>query len=539
MKKVMTFRESSLNFGKVRGIDGNKINEKEQLDEVGAFVNCGSGHGDTICLLNKIQIEDIGKAGEVNEVNTVELSVVGHIKDGVFSRGIDRLPRINCNCYLLNDEQTNSILGLNENEEESKKYFKVSEDGFNEVHFNIDKLFGRHFAVLGTTGSGKSCTVASIMQAVLNSYKQPRILFFDTHNEYPNAFGHGTDEHADYKSKTNCIQWKDFSLPYWFMDLDEFIGVYYPSAGPNQEAEIKKIIVELKQKYVETEFKERVSVDTPTFFDIDELINVFNQEILKASTLPKKEPWEKFKLKFESINQDTRYGFLKKDKKNQLSLEEYFIKLLGLAEAEPKYLNILDLSGLPSEVRNVCVGVLSRLCFDYAYWDLDPEDLPFALVLEEAHSYIPDDTSSEFDLSRKQIERIAKEGRKYGISLVVVSQRPSNISTTVLSQCGSFITLRLTSDIDQNKVKRLLPDTLESQANILPSLRDGEALVTGDAIKLPRKVYFKIPSPMPKSNDVRYHKSWSEGVPPAYDLKGIIKSWKLREKITQNENTEN
>jgi hypothetical protein len=152
MKENITFREPNLIFGKVRGIDGNKItvrasdlecdfNGKTQLVEVGGFVNCGSGHGDTICLLNKIQIEDIGKEGKVNEVNTVELSVVGHIKGGEFSRGIDRLPRINCDCYLLNDEQTNSILGLNENEAESEKYFKVSEDGFNEVHFNIDKLW--------------------------------------------------------------------------------------------------------------------------------------------------------------------------------------------------------------------------------------------------------------------------------------------------------------------------------------------------------------------------------------------------------------
>ncbi|MDX2072643.1 MAG: ATP-binding protein [Haliscomenobacter sp.] len=192
-------------------------------------------------------------------------------------------------------------------------------------------------------------------------------------------------------------------------------------------------------------------------------------------------------------------------------------------------MNIL-LSGLPSEVRNICVGVLARLCFDYVYWDFDPEHLPFALVLEEAHSYIPEEDSVEFALSRKHIERIAKEGRKYGLSLIVVSQRPSNISSTVLSQCGTFITLRLTSDLDQNKVKRFLPDTLESQANTLPSLRDGEAFVTGDAIKLPRKVYFRKPSPTPKSNDVRYHKSWSEGIPSTYDLKEIVSNWKSNQK---------
>jgi uncharacterized protein len=374
----------------------------------------------------------------------------------------------------------------------------------------------------------------------LLSYNHPRILFFDLHNEYPNAFGHGTDKNEEYKNKTNCISWKNFSLPYWFMDLDEFVGIYHPDAGSNQKAEIKKLIIELKKQNIEEEFKDRVSVDTPIYFDIDELIKTFHRKIApEKTTKADKEHYETYILKFESINNDTRYAFLKKDKNNQISLEDYFTNLLGLKSDKSKYLNILDLSGLPTEVRNVCVGVLSRLCFDYSYWDLDPENLPFALVLEEAHSYIPDNTDKEFALSRKQIERIAKEGRKYGISLVVISQRPSNISTTVLSQCGTFITLRLTSDLDQNKVKRLLPDTLESQADILPSLRDGEALVTGDAIKLPRKVYFKKPSPMPKSNDIRYHISWTNGIPSNYNLKSIINSWKLREKGNQNENKGN
>ena len=198
-------------------------------------------------------------------------------------------------------------------------------------------------------------------------------------------------------------------------------------------------------------------------------------------------------------------------------------------------MNILDLSGLPSNVRNVCIGVLARLCFDYKYWDLDPETLPMALVLEEAHTYIPEESSTRFSLCKERVERIAKEGRKYGLSLIVVTQRPSNISTTVLSQCGTYITLRLTNDHDQNNVKRLLPDALSGQADILPSLRDGEALVSGDGIKLPRKVLFRKPSPLPKSNDIAYHKSWGKELSEDYTTELAIRGWKVREKQNENE----
>lgn len=546
----MTFREESLKFGAVRGIEGHKVTVKAtdlecdigsecRLVEVGSFVNCGGIHGDTICIINKIQIEEVDRKIKnengiiefhTEQVNLVELSIVGHIKRGVFERGVDRIPTINCDCYLLSDFQTNSILGTNIDEESQKKYFKVSETGHNEVYFNLDKLFGRHFAILGTTGSGKSWAVASIVQSILDGYEHPRILFFDLHNEYPNAFGHGRDPAENYKIKSNCVSWEEFSLPYWFMNLEEFLGIYYPDAGSNQKAELKKVILDLKTKNIEDiEFKNKISADTPVFFNIDDLIAWFDERIASAGSDSKKEPYEKYKLKFESVNKDLRFEFLRKGKEEEIALEDYFTKLLGLEEKQ-NYLQILDLSGLPSEVRNICVGVLARLCFDYVYWDFDPEHLPFALVLEEAHSYIPEEDSVEFALSRKHIERIAKEGRKYGLSLIVVSQRPSNISSTVLSQCGTFITLRLTSDLDQNKVKRFLPDTLESQANTLPSLRDGEAFVTGDAIKLPRKVYFRKPSPTPKSNDVRYHKSWSEGIPSTYDLKEIVSNWKSNQK---------
>lgn len=544
----MAYRYDELKFGSVRGIDGNIITvrveelkleyqEREYFVEVGCFVNCGDHHGDTICVINKIHIEEVERKDGPVEIKIAELNILGGLDEkDIFVRGIDTLPTLNSNVYLIAGEDVNNILGVNEeymDQDGIKKHknFKVGVrpiKGAGEVYLNLDKFLGRHVAIIGTTGSGKSCTVASIVQSILRNYPYPRLLFFDIHNEYTNAFK------GEWEQLSRSIKWNEFSLPYWFLDLEEFIGIYHGgNAGANQEAKLKEWITELKRKSVQDIHEnklliERVSVDSPIYFDIEELIGKIDEEIDKSKSTDKN-TYTKMKLKIQDINSDSRYEFLKKDKALEKELSTYFIELLGLME-ENKYLNILDLSGIPSEVRTVCIGVLARLCFDYCYWDIDPENLPLGLVLEEAHNYIPDEDGSEFSLCKKRIEKIAKEGRKYGLSLIVVSQRPSNVSTTVLSQCGTFIALRLTNDLDQNKIKKLLPDVLGNQANILPSLKDGEALVSGDAIKLPGKVYFNKPNPEPKSNDVRYHHSWTVGVPTNYSVKNIIEDWKLRER---------
>ncbi|APQ77693.1 hypothetical protein CF060_13625 [Clostridium botulinum] len=537
----MDLRLKDLCFGKVCSVDGSQIvikadnlkmvSEKENIHvEVGSFVNCGGFHGDTICIVTRIQIEEVEKRnGEMKENKIVNLSIVGSINDGnKFTRGVDQLPPISCDSYLLKGNQINYLLGVNDSaDKEGKKYFNVGRRSMKEggeVYFDLDRLLGRHVAILGTTGSGKSSTVARIAQSILRDYPYPRLIFFDIHNEYPSAFS------GQWEEKANCIEWGKFSLPYWFLDLEEFINIYYPSAGGTQKMYIKELIEELKRENVGNQtIKQRISVDSPIFFDIDKLIRKI-EEKRDVAKKADQDTLNKIILKLKSINDDTRFKFLRIGKESKQSLIEYFTLLFGLKQDDPKYISVLDLSGLPTEVRAICVGVLARLCFDYSYWDIDPENLPIALILEEAHSYIPEENSAEYSICLERIEKIAKEGRKYGISLIVVSQRPSNLSSTVLSQCGTFITLRLTSDSDQNKIRRLLPDTLGEQANILPSLRDGEALVTGDAMVLPGKVYFEEPNPRPKSNDVRFHKAWTQGVTKEYDIEKIILDWQVRDK---------
>ncbi len=540
----MDFRNQEAKFGTVRSIDGNNVvikaeELKKMIDEepyhveVGSFVNCGSiYHGDTICIVTRVRIEEIEKRnGDIEQAKIVELAIVGSLNQlNTFTRGVEQLPHVGSEAYIITGAQINSLLGVDGDHEEdtrTKKYFRVgkrSMRGAGDVYFDLDKLLGRHVAIVGTTGSGKSSTVAQISQSILRYYPYPRIVFFDIHNEYPSAFS------GEWADKTNCVSWDNFKLPYWFLDLDEFIAIYYPDAGGTQKMYIRNIIEELKRNSTDSEeLKAKISVDSPIYFNIDELITRIEGK-RDSETGSKKEPFDKILLKLKSTNNDSRYEFLRGNRQSVQSVEDYFNQLLGFSGI-PTYLTVLDLSGLPAEVRTVCVGVLTRLLFDYKYWDINPENIPIALVLEEAHAYIPEESTAKYSLCLERVEKVAKEGRKYGLSLIVVTQRPSNVSSTVLSQCGTFITLRLTSDLDQNKIKRLLPDTLGEQSNILPSLRDGEALVTGDAMVLPGRVCFDEPAPRPKSNDIKFHKSWTDGPPPGYTVESITHAWQAQQRI--------
>jgi hypothetical protein len=248
---TVTLRNQNLKFGSIKEVDGNSIllradtlecevSDLKLCAEVGAYVNCGGSHGDTICTISKVQIVEVDKTIktvdgieiETQERKIVTLSLVGCAVEGKFQRGAKRLPTINCDAYFLTSDQVNNLIGIDLDED--KEHFCVthtSDD--NQTYLNLDKLMGRHTAILGTTGSGKSCTVASIVQSILDSYECPRILFFDIHNEYPSAFGFNVESpNEKYKNKTNAIPWNEFTLPYWFLDLEEFFGVYNLEPAP-------------------------------------------------------------------------------------------------------------------------------------------------------------------------------------------------------------------------------------------------------------------------------------------------------------------
>lgn len=543
----MSVRTESLKIGHVASVDGAVIEVeasrlKVALDAgteahitVGSFVNCGGDHGDVLCVVTRawqelVERPDLTTNQRVlGDVKKIAMVVVGTI-DGGFRRGVDHLPPVGSAAYFVTGDAFDSLLNQALDEAARARLFPVGQrvgTGTGVARFDLDKFFGRHAAILGTTGSGKSYTVASLAQAVLRSYGRPRLVFFDIHNEYGPAF------HGDFAARTTCIGWSEFRLPAWLLTFDEFADVFTGGTlGSNQRTVLSDHLLAVRR---ESQFNPlgsadpRISVDSPVPFAWEDLMTRLDAHLasLKAS---ERDTLAKMVEKMKARRRDPRYGFLFGGGEDASAASTFFQRLFGLDAQRDSHATVVDLSGLPAEVRATAVGVLSRLFFDYRYWDDSAEHLPVALVLEEAHSYIPAESEARYAIALDAIERIAKEGRKYGLSLVVVSQRPANVSPTILSQCGTFVALRLTSDVDQERVMRLLPDTLGNQGGLLSSLRDGEAVVSGDGVTLPGRVLFDHPSPKPGSSDVRFHKAWKDGPPAEYTIAGVVDRWLRQER---------
>ena len=540
---AMSVRSNKLCIGHVIAVDGSAITVeasvlKVQLEggteahvTVGSLINCGGDHGDVLCIVTRAWQELVDRIDPddqlkrvLRDVKKVELTIVGAITDG-FRRGVDQLPPVGSQAYFVTGAAFDEILDKSLDEATKAKLFAVGQrvaTGSGDARLDLDKFFGRHAAVLGTTGSGKSYTVAALAQSVLTSYARPRLVIFDIHNEYSPAF------QGQFKDRSTTISWTDFRLPFWMLTFAEFADVFTGgSLGSNQRALLADQILNVRRSSSANPFEKddpRISVDTPIPFRWDDLVINLDAYINGLTTKGDKGSLPEMLEKMKAKHRDPRYDFLFEESENIERVSQFFELLFGLSNRD-SHVTILDLSGLPAEIRSTAIGVLGRLFFDYRYWDTNAEHLPVALVLEEAHSYIPADPDKRYSIAIESIERIAKEGRKYGLSIVVVSQRPANVSATILSQCGTFIALRLTSDVDQTRVLRLLPDTLGDQGSLLSSLRDGEAIVSGDGITLPGRVRFSAPSPLPGSADIRFHRAWQDGPPEGYQVKTIIDRW--------------
>jgi DNA helicase HerA-like ATPase len=547
------YQVQELKFGHVQEIDGHsvtiladklecKISETEYAVELGSFINLAAPKSDLIAVVSGIKVvetpgvDDSGKHFEDRKL--VIATLVGFLKNGTtFERGIERYPVIGTEAYLLTEEAMTSMFkGVIEG---GIPIGTRCQRGGGKEFARVDKLFGRHTAVLGTTGSGKSWTVASLLQNAMQAMPHTRLLFLDLHDEYRSAFPTAFERLG---RKTHHIPSQDLKLPYWCLNADELeeLFVSREHVAQNQSALFKSEIRTLRTQQAEELGLDAdlLSVDTPVYFSFDKLLDRFNelnmQMVPGAKSGQKQGPWfgklSNLVMRMEARKTDPRFGFLfPEERMDNQGLNELFEELLGFAD--DTQMTIVDLSGLPSDVLSVIVGILCRLAFEYKYWDVDPHNLPLTIVLEEAHNYLPNSDLARHRICLERVERVAKEGRKYGVSLLIISQRPSELSETVLSQCANFIAMRLTNPNDQMYVRKLLPDFLAVSVDMLPYLRTGEAVFAGEAVELPIRVRIEPPpDPQPKSHDVKYLKGWTAGVPDGYAVEDVVTRWRKRER---------
>lgn len=457
-------------------------------------------------------------------------------KKNTFKRGADSFPQIDRDCFVIdggNLQRFMSILGSDFPEAERLKLGTFVADRTADAIASGDKFFQRHAAVLGSTGSGKSYAVALILERA-SKLKFPNILVFDMHGEYapladPGKNGFATRFRIAGPGDLDKPGDDALFLPYWLLNRDEMLSMILDRSdqnAPNQASRFTSHVRTLKHKTLEiekqTEVAKTFTVDSPIPYQIDELLGLLRTDNTTkgvGKTGPVKGEWEdkltRFISRLEAKLDDRRYGFMFTPPDGALTynwLANQTSRLLGSDGG--KGIKIIDFSEVPADVLPVVTGTLARLLYDVQFWMSPEKRTPVTLLCDEAHLYLPvrDDADAVQRQALASFERIAKEGRKYGYSLVVVSQRPSDVSKTILSQCNNFLALRLTNDSDQGVIKRLMPDSLAGLTSILPLLDTGEALMLGDAVLLPSRIKLDCPTITPDSATRDFWKEWGTQV---------------------------
>ncbi len=445
-------------------------------------------------------------------------SVYGSTHD-LFKRGVEIFPQIESKCYGISDQNLQNFMNILGKDIDADKRLKIGSfmmDTAADAVLDGNKFFQRHAAVLGSTGSGKSWCIANILEKA-SVLKYTNIIVFDMHGEYK-SLSEGSESIAQRfriagPGDLEVTKPDVLFLPYWLLNREELLSMILDrsdSNAPNQASRFTRHIRDLKEKTLKKEGKtdtlKTFTVDSPIPFLMSELIQKLTIDdttkgVGKNGAVVKGE-WEgkltRFISRLETKIGDKTYGFMFQptDEAQKYDwLGAILCKLLGYTDGE-KGIKIIDFSEVPSDVLPVVTGTLARLLYDVQFWMNSEKRTPFTIICDEAHLYLPvkEDADSVQKQALYNFERIAKEGRKYGVSILPVSQRPADVSKTILSQCNNFIVLRLTNERDKGVIKNLLPDALKSTIEFLPLLDVGEALVVGDAILLPSKIVLDKPS---------------------------------------------
>jgi DNA helicase HerA-like ATPase len=508
---------------------------KYAIGQVGSIVKIESGDLLIFGIVISLRMEEKENEGETdkrsyeNSTKWIEIELFGQGQktglketDFVFERGVSTYPLPGQTIYLAAIDELRRIYA--KPDKPTVKIGKVAQAGGLSVHLLTNELLGKHFAVLGTTGSGKSCAVALLLHGILDSYPNAHIVLLDPHNEYPSAF----------PQRSELVDPTTLEIPHWLLNLEESIELFIGRteyAATRQTNILKDAILRARRQFPNRPIaEEKVTVDTPSPFTLGDLVR--NIKSTMPTQASQKESHEKIIAKIETLQADKRFEFLlRPDKDVRDNLSDLISKLLRIPN-EAKPLTIINLSGVPSDVVDVVVSVLCRTIFDFAIWNPKRSEMPLFLVCEEAHRYAPRRTEAAFEPTRRALARIAKEGRKYGVGLALITQRPSELSETILSQCNTIVALRMSNEQDQDFVKRALPDSVKSLVDALSALRNREALVVGEGTAVPvRMVFDEIPEALrPRSSDVDFARAWAAEMGNKDSVKDAIRRWREQER---------
>ena len=385
---------------------------------------------------------------------------------------------------------------------------------------NVDALLGKHFALVGSTGTGKSTAAALILHRICDLSPLGHIVMIDPHGEYAAAFA----------SNGALFNANNLALPYWLMNFEEHCEVFVTSEGVERTIDsdiLAKCLLAARSKNRLAEGLGRLTVDSPVPYLLSDLLTIMSNEMGKLDKGTNSVPYMRLKTRIEELRADPRYAFMFSGMLVADSMQDFLGKILRLP-SDGKPISVIDTSAMPSEITSVVVSVLSRLVFDYALWARSEPQRPILLVCEEAHRYIPSGTTGTGQAARKILERIAKEGRKYGVALGLITQRPSDLAEGVLSQCGTIISMRLNNDRDQQYVRSAMPEGARGFLDSIPALRNRECIICGEGVAVPVRVALDTLEEhrRPDSSDPSFATLWQEHGQEQEILQRTIARWR-------------
>ncbi|WP_442593316.1 ATP-binding protein [Parapusillimonas sp. JC17] len=545
-----------------------------RVGQVGSFIRIPQGYQDLFGIVSEVgatAAPDTAAAEGVDSGRWMKVQLAGEAIGGVFERGLSQHPNINDSVHLVTESDLRRIYGSGGDDQVVIGSLASAENVT--VRLSLDALVTRHSAILGSTGSGKSTTVASLLRSIIRKGKPTgspaaRILMLDIHGEYTDALG----DLARVYSATPSPGESPLFVPFWALQAKELLEFAVGGLSDAHELAFADKILELKANSLAAHplpglDPKSLTVDSPVPFNLKrlwyELIDfetatftgaqrdvpaLEHEGDANALTPPKYTPHAMGSAGpfmnnaakgirrplnlLRSRLLDRRYDFAlhpgpwepELDGKIQLDLDSLLQGWLG----HDRQITILDLSGVPSTVLTRLIGAILRVVYEALFWSREKSEggvqRPLMIVMEEAHRYLGPDAGTD---AIEMVKRIAKEGRKYGVGAMIVSQRPAEVDETVLSQCGTVIALRLSNPVDRNRVKGTLPDNLAGLMDLLPVLRTGEAIITGEAARLPVRCRITLPGEqhLPQSSDPQVTQAWatrrkSEG----YDR--VVTSWR-------------
>lgn len=545
--KIFNYDEMSV-IGKVQSVDTSNVvihvddttllsklqvnhlvvlrSSKQNQSLIGLVVKIMRKYGDE---------SDLNEGEEIATSDIIKVLLIGTLlnkvgeRENVFKRTLESVPEIDADCFIMSEQNLTDFMSVVSSAAEGVTHsLKIGTYAINNTAtawIDGNKLFQRHAVIVGSTGSGKSYTVATLVEQIAK-LQSANALLFDIHGEY-GPISEGNVKHYKIAGPTDNLSDDVLFLPYWLLTYEEMMSLMIDRSdnnAPNQAMLFSRTVLEKKKEFLEQNGKgnmvDNITIDSPIPYSMEHLIeklSFYNTEMVPGVNKDKKGDFNgqlsRFIQRLESKKYDKRLNFMFCSDDNLLDydyMSSLCSKLMSSA-SNGGGVKIIDFSEVPSDILPLIVSLIARVIFAVQQWVDKDKIAPIALFCDEAHLYIPESaTQGTEKTSLQSFERISKEGRKYGLSLIVITQRPSEVDRTVLSQSSNFIAMKLTNAEDQNVIKRLLPDSMGNFAELLPVLDVGEALVVGDASLLPSRINVSEPTQCPNSNTVKFWDEWSK-----------------------------